>query len=88
MAEWDGAWFTYSDKQDLKVRQLELGIEPPRLTRLPEDIWNSPPPYSALPDSQLGGQVNSWLNVPLYSNMYTGMLAPTRPFCLSERSLH
>lgn len=66
------AWFTYSDKADLRERQLELGVDPPRLTRLPEDVWNSKSPFAALEGTGITGYVDSWLNVPLYSNIYTG----------------
>lgn len=68
------AWFTYSDKVDLRERQLELGVDPPRLTRLPEDVWNSQSPFAALEGTGITGYVDSWLNVPLYSNIYTGTI--------------
>ena len=68
LSEWDGRYLTYNGSHDVD------GAESPRDLQIPEDVLDSPKPYVAL--SKGGGPPanESWTEVPLYTNIWTGSI--------------
>lgn len=76
-AEEDSAWVSYNDTGSLELqRQIEeYRVTSPHVKDLPKDIADSRPPFWThtkprdLPHPEL-----NWGNVPLYSNLWTGVV--------------
>jgi hypothetical protein len=75
-AEEDSAWITHSDPEDISHASAELSISPPRVNGLAKDIVDSQFPFrvtAPVPGADFPID-RSWREVPLYTNMWTGVV--------------
>ncbi|KAF1838435.1 hypothetical protein BDW02DRAFT_485116, partial [Decorospora gaudefroyi] len=76
-AEEDSAWVKHSDLADIAKASKELEISPVRVDgNLASDIVSSRPPFrldAPLPGADFPAET-AWRDVPLYTNMWTGVI--------------
>ncbi|KAI9713483.1 MAG: hypothetical protein M1820_000865 [Bogoriella megaspora] len=73
-AENDYAWVHYNDTSDIAAASQHLDIAKPRVSKLPEDIAHSRPPYFALNAFPPTLPNATWSSLPLMTNLRTGVV--------------
>ena len=72
-AEYDSEWIRHNDSTFITDASRSQGIFPPRISRVPEDITRSLPPFWSANGAKDGLPQNlDWGNVPLHTNLWTG----------------
>lgn len=78
-AEYDSQWLVFSDSKTLDKAFREYNISDPGATSIQADVANEPPPFSSIRDDKPGDwplptESMSWKEVPLYTNLWTGII--------------
>lgn len=73
-AEEDSEWITHSDAESIKNHSSRLGVDPPRVQTLAIDIGASQPPFQAVTPTAALPKNKSWVDIPLYTNMWTSVV--------------
>lgn len=78
-AEYDSQWVVFSDSKTLDKAFSEYNITDPRATSIQADVANEPTPFNSIrndkaDDGRLPTQSMSWKEVPLYTNLWTGII--------------
>ncbi|CAI6342219.1 unnamed protein product [Periconia digitata] len=73
-AEEDAEWLSHSDGKHVAHVSKDLGVEPPRVGALAEDIAESRPPFRFVAPTTKLAFNTSWSDVPLYTNVWTSVV--------------
>ena len=78
-AEYDSQWLVFSDSNTLDKASGEYNISDPRATSIQVDVADEPTPFASIPpnktdDWHLPTHSMSWKDVPLYTNLWTGII--------------
>ena len=78
-AEYDSQWLVFGDSNTLDKAFSEYNISDPRATSIQADVADEPAPFAFIrtdkaDDGRPPTQSMSWKEVPLYTNLWTGII--------------
>ena len=78
-AEYDSQWLLFGDDKTLDKAFSEYNISDPRATSIQADVANEPAPFDSISEDEVDGgrlpaRPMSWKEVPLYTNLWTGII--------------
>ena len=78
-SEYDSEWLIFSDGNTLDKAFSEYNISDPRATSIQADVANEPGPFASIRNAKAEGrplpnQSIGWKEVPLFTNLWTGII--------------